>query len=64
MTKLQPTANGKKSFFKLGLSFLQPLAPIFLFYLVGLFIFTFFRFVLCAEYFTRLQEVKNYLLFD
>ena len=60
MTKLQPAANGKKSFFKLGLSFLQPLAPIFLFYLVGLFIFTFFRFVLCAEYFTRLQEVKNY----
>jgi phosphoglycerol transferase MdoB-like AlkP superfamily enzyme len=58
--KLPPAANGTNNLFKQRLSFLQPLAPIVLFYLFGLFIFTFFRFLLCAEYFSRLQEVKNY----
>jgi phosphoglycerol transferase MdoB-like AlkP superfamily enzyme len=60
MTKLPPAATGKKSLFKQLLVYLQPLAPLVLFYLFGLFIFTFFRLVLCAEYFSRLQEVKNY----
>ena len=60
MTKFPPNATGKKSLFKQLRSFLQPLAPLGLFYVAGLFIFTFFRFVLCAQYLNRLLEVKNY----
>ena len=60
MPQLPHNTTGKKSLFKQRLSFLQPLVPIVNFYLIGLFIFTFFRFVLCAEYFNRLLEVKNY----
>jgi len=57
MIKLSPERTGKKSLFKQRLSFLRPLV---LFYLVGLFIFTFFRSVLFVEYLTRVLEVKNY----
>ena len=60
MKQLPHNAAVKKSLIKERLSFLQPLAPMVLFYLVGLFIFTFFRFILCAENFNRLVEVKNY----
>jgi len=62
MTKLPPAANGEKSFFKQRLSFLQPLAPIALFYVVGLVIFTGFRIALLLQNFSRVREVEQYLL--
>ncbi|MEI6125861.1 MAG: hypothetical protein WCQ99_04830, partial [Pseudomonadota bacterium] len=44
------------------LSFLNPLTPLVIFYLLGLFIFFAFRAVLCLKYFSRMQEVQSYFL--
>ena len=62
MTNLSASETGTKSLFTQGLSALQPLTPVVLFYLAGLFIFTFFRSVLCAEHFSRVREVEQYYL--
>ena len=62
MTNLSAPETGKKNLFTQGLSALRPLTPVVLFYLAGLFIFTFFRSVLCAEHFSRVREVEQYYL--
>ena len=62
MTKHSPSGTNNKNIFKQGVSFLQPLTPVVLFYLVGLFIFIFFRFVMCAKHFSRVRDVEQYYL--
>ncbi len=50
------------SFLKKNLSFLSPLHPIIIFYLLGLVIFFIFRSALCLQYYARVMEVENSLL--
>lgn len=50
------------NFLKKKLSFLSPLHPIIIFYLLGLVIFFVFRSAICLRYYARVMEVENSLL--